>query len=525
MSHKIRTILFLLGFLIIPFLSLCQYSGQVIINATYADLNQKLKAEKETGNTKNIALARAELGYFCQKTGVYTEALDQFNKAIILLEKKGPDTLYVNLINRLGAIHMELKNYESAIIHFDKCIQEAKKIEAHTAVALAKSNLGACYEKEGDYDKALDYQKESLKLYLKLDDIDGVSLVNENIGSIYEDLEDFGLARSYFETALKYHTTPDKAQANILNNLGDVYRKTGEFERGLHFTQQSLHIAQQINDAEELASAHKDLSKTYHFIGNEDRAYQELLTFLEIDELNKARYRANQASALQVIYDTKEKEAKIKELLHEGEIDDAQKYVLVCALVALAVIGFVWFLFLRRKRKEGQKLASYEKRILEVELENKKTEEANLQKEVHLKNSALSRYSLHLAQKNKMLSDLSQTLRNSLVRSNVDLKRKLNTVIKEIDFNLSQEHEWDEFMAFFNEIHPEYIELLNTKALCSLSPAELRLSVLLRLNLSSKEIAAILRLTPDSVRVSRYRLRKKLPIGAKEELSTFLTGF
>ncbi|MCB0469322.1 MAG: helix-turn-helix transcriptional regulator, partial [Flavobacteriaceae bacterium] len=55
-----------------------------------------------------------------------------------------------------------------------------------------------------------------------------------------------------------------------------------------------------------------------------------------------------------------------------------------------------------------------------------------------------------------------------------------------------------------------------------LSPAELRLCMLLRLNLSSKEIASILRITPDSVRIARYRLRKKLTINTKDDLQTFI---
>ena len=87
---------------------------------------------------------------------------------------------------------------------------------------------------------------------------------------------------------------------------------------------------------------------------------------------------------------------------------------------------------------------------------------------------------------------------------------------------MSQDQEWEEFVTLFQEIHPQYIERINKVANNNLSSSVLRLSMLLRLNLNSKEIASILRLTTDSVRVSRYRLRKKLPIDAKEELSQYL---
>ncbi|WP_400071773.1 tetratricopeptide repeat protein [Zobellia russellii] len=524
MVYKIKAAFIFLCFLSVPTWVIGQSSNDTTISSTFADLNVNLKEQLATGFDKDIARAHAELGYYCQRTGVYTEALDQYNKAVVILSSQVHDTLYVDLLNRMGSIHMDLKNYEAAIVHFNKCIDEATLIGAQKTIALAKSNLGSCYEKQGYYDEALKYQEESLQLYVKLNNAEGISLVNENIGSIYEDLEEFDKARSYFETALKYQPAQDTRRANILNNLGDVYRKTGDVEKGLHFTSKSLEIAKLTNSYEAAASAHKDLSKTYHLLGDGDKAYIELTAFLEIDEQNKAAYKANQATALQIIYDINEKQTKIEKLLHESEINTAQKYILICIIVSLGIIGFVCFLYLKRKRQERQKEASYEKRLLEAELESKRAEEISLQKEVQLKNSALSRYSLHLAQKNKMLSSLSQTLKNSLNRSNIDLKRKLNSVVSEIEFNLAQEDEWDEFMAFFNEIHPDYLKQLNSKALQTLSPAELRLSILLRLNLSSKEIASILRLTPDSVRVSRYRLRKKLPIDSKEELSSFLMG-
>ena len=45
---------------------------------------------------------------------------------------------------------------------------------------------------------------------------------------------------------------------------------------------------------------------------------------------------------------------------------------------------------------------------------------------------------------------------------------------------------------------------------------------MLRLNLSSKEIASIQNISPKSVDMSRYRLRKKLNLAADTELSDYL---
>nr|WP_252732437.1 tetratricopeptide repeat protein [Cellulophaga baltica] len=423
----------------------------------------------------------------------------------------------------MGIVHLHLKNYDTAESYFKKGVIEALERNDKRQLAYSKSNLGTCFEKKGNYIKALELQEESLGLYEILLNTEGLSVVNENIGSIYEDLEKYDVALNYFMKSLHYHKhNKDARQANILNNIGDVYRKTGVLDKGSHYTNKALLIAKQIHDKTEEASAYKDLAENHQFMGNLNDAYTCLDYYITINRANEKLQVANQARALQVIYDSKEKKTKIELLLQNSKVDKAQNRLLLVSILGFAVFVLFWYLYIVKKRKQTKQELIYKEQILKAALEKKKVEEKNLQREVHLKNSSLSRYSLHLSQKNKMLSNLSHTLKKCLERTNVDLKRKLNELIKEIDFNLSQEQEWDEFMELFKDIHPKYIQKINDIALDKLSPAELRLSILLRLNLSSKEIASILRLTPDSVRVSRYRLRKKLPIDSKAELSTFL---
>jgi DNA-binding CsgD family transcriptional regulator len=77
-------------------------------------------------------------------------------------------------------------------------------------------------------------------------------------------------------------------------------------------------------------------------------------------------------------------------------------------------------------------------------------------------------------------------------------------------------------MSYFGQIHPSFFSKLKNDAKENLSSSEMRLCMLLRLNLSSKEIGEILRITSDSVRIARYRLRKKLPLESKDDLQAYL---
>jgi DNA-binding CsgD family transcriptional regulator len=56
-----------------------------------------------------------------------------------------------------------------------------------------------------------------------------------------------------------------------------------------------------------------------------------------------------------------------------------------------------------------------------------------------------------------------------------------------------------------------------------LSVSDYRLAALISLNLNIKKSAAVLNITPDSVKLARHRLRKKLNIDTGEDFYIFLT--
>ena len=72
------------------------------------------------------------------------------------------------------------------------------------------------------------------------------------------------------------------------------------------------------------------------------------------------------------------------------------------------------------------------------------------------------------------------------------------------------------FLSGLSKLKTEFTEL---------SPSELKLCVYLRLNLSTKEIATLLNITPKSVEIKRYRLRKKLNLSGEDHLQDFILGY
>ena len=100
-------------------------------------------------------------------------------------------------------------------------------------------------------------------------------------------------------------------------------------------------------------------------------------------------------------------------------------------------------------------------------------------------------------------------------------KENLSKVVKIIDKNLNNTDDWKMFQEAFNNADKKFLDKIKAKH-PELTPNELRLCAYLRLNLSSKEIAPLLNISPRSVEVKRYRLRKKMNLEHDENLTNYI---
>jgi len=151
-----------------------------------------------------------------------------------------------------------------------------------------------------------------------------------------------------------------------------------------------------------------------------------------------------------------------------------------------------------------------------IEMKNKL-----LQTKVADKSKELANYTMLLKRKNEVLTELRNEINQlelSKTKNNVLTKAK---ALKIISNNLSDKNDLEVFNLHFNEGHDNFIQKLRQKH-PDLTPNDLRLCAFLRMNLMSKEIALLLNLTPRSVEVKRYRLRKKLDLNTEDNLTNYL---
>ncbi|MEI7662375.1 MAG: response regulator [Bacteroidota bacterium] len=141
--------------------------------------------------------------------------------------------------------------------------------------------------------------------------------------------------------------------------------------------------------------------------------------------------------------------------------------------------------------------------------------------ELDLINRELATSSIFISQKNKIIGLIKKDINRLLKNDKHITKVEIATVLKTIDENIKFDNDWYRIKAHFEKIHPGFFDRLRKKY-PQLTPNDHKLCALLRMNLNTKEISHILKITAPSTEISRIRLRKKLELPKGINLTQFI---
>jgi hypothetical protein len=175
---------------------------------------------------------------------------------------------------------------------------------------------------------------------------------------------------------------------------------------------------------------------------------------------------------------------------------------------------------LEMKKREEELLL--QKVIAEKEIEQLKNEK--LSNEMIHRDKELANQTMNIIQKNRLLMKLKDELKNiSKNADNQQFKSKLSSITKRLDKEIDSKQQNIIFETYFDEVHEEFFKILKQK-FPNITTKEMRLCAYIKMNLTSKEIAALLNISDRGVEISRYRLRKKLELPRETNMPDFLNS-
>ncbi len=140
------------------------------------------------------------------------------------------------------------------------------------------------------------------------------------------------------------------------------------------------------------------------------------------------------------------------------------------------------------------------------------------------KNHELMEITLNLTKNNEFNIDIKEKLDQAIAtKSHADFSQRIRKVIAELDEKIRTSG-WDQFNFAFHNVKPNFNKNLLSK-FPDLTPSETKLCGLISLGMSIKDISSLLNQSPDGIKVSRSRLRKKLNLQTEQNLESFLASF
>lgn len=357
----------------------------------------------------------------------------------------------------IGYAYLGLDNIEKGIEHFKKSLEISINSGRKGFEAICYHNLGLANRKKGNLDLAEQFLKKSIDL--------GKTTANNSVSSLNE-LGSLSLEKNEPLESIKHHT-------------------------------EAIQLADSIKSLVELKDGYKGRSLAYDLNGQYQKALEDKKQFIILNDSIFNSTKSQQIEELRTIYETEKKEQQIALLEQEAKVSKLQKYLLGGGLgLSVLVFGF-GFYGVRQKLKRN------------------KAEKAKLDAELDFKKKELTTHALHLAKKNEVLESIKQ--KAEALKKEESVKTGYQNLIRTIDFDLQDDNNWKNFSRYFEEVHKDFNS--NVKArFPEVTPNELRLLALLKMNLSSKEIANILNISHEGIKKARYRLRKKLNIQTEDSL-------
>ncbi len=480
----------------------------------------------------------------------------------------------------VGVSHWARGNYQRALEYLLESLQQYQALADKLGEANVTMNLGLVYADQANYQKALDLYFDAIQLFESIKAKDRIGTTYTKIGSIYLQTGQLNLAYEYFMKALAIHNEAQFRYGieEVTSLLGVLFLERKEPDKAIAYLNESLKVAYDIGDQNNVArnqavighiySTQGKLADAEKFLSNaletatkhglkkvlkEIYSYKKELALARGDFKTALEFtdqyilisdslfneeKAVQMANMQTAIEVREKDSEL--LLKQQEINLLEQNArfewwlrlgLSAGAIVLAGLAFLIISRQRLKIKTARELGAKTEALLtaakslaEAKYENAQLREKELERELEFKNKELTSYTINFIRKNELLEGLTEDIMRLKKGADPGLNKKLSQLHRSVESTLHVDRDWEDFKKHFESVHSDFFSTLKHQY-PELTQTDLKMCALIRLNLSMKEMATILGISPESVKTSRYRLRKKLGLEHEENLLTFMFEF
>ncbi|MCW3161780.1 helix-turn-helix transcriptional regulator [Chryseobacterium oryctis] len=264
------------------------------------------------------------------------------------------------------------------------------------------------------------------------------------------------------------------------------------------------------------------LSAAYQELGDCKNAlkYQaELNDYLKNIYLNSY---ANNTKSLEIFYNTEKKETEIKQLQERNQSYNRERmfyfFLLILAIIILGLVIYVLKSKIKTKKQTVELLeAQNHEHLLKFQLEQEEKFRIKAEQELLvLQQEQLQKQALVASLQVKHKNEILMSLKDKLEKKNEVEYSKLikNESWIDKDFTSVQE--------MVQKIHPNFYKKLDEIAKGKLTNLDVKYASFIYLNMNNQQISNILKADPNTVRISKHRLKQKLGLSKEQDIRLFI---
>jgi tetratricopeptide (TPR) repeat protein/DNA-binding CsgD family transcriptional regulator len=466
---------------------------------------ERLSSVRNTVDTEKISVDSLNAAAIEQwRIGNYQQALTWITAAYRKSKAANNEPEIAQELNTLGLVYWKLENDGDAMESYTESGKLAEKHNMYLLLGLTHTNRGLIYKQQMDFQKAFFHNNSAIEIFRRSKEYRELAIALNNQGQIFKNQNKIDSAQAYYLRALENYKRTDYKDgvAATWYNIADVSLRQGRKDAALAAIRKSLSLSLEIDNKSHACYAYEMLSQIFERFHQPDSA---LKYYKKYSALNESILEANQSENLakyQANMGAEVKNLRIRNLQKERELASNRSWFIgIGALMLLLVAAFVVYRYLSKIR--------YKKRKLELEL-------SNSTKILNIREQELKHYIIDLTSKSAAISKLQEEMSRIMAHEKADTE-----VAQLLEQKILTEADWETFKAKFRTIYPAFFSRIKQHNIV-LTEAEIRLMVLLHLDLSGKEMAKTLGISPQSVRVCKMRLKKKLQAEGFETVEAFL---
>ncbi len=438
---------------------------------------------------------RALAEFYWKKEQNYELAFEQY----LLLDKELSVTApedYPEMARdwmQIGEAYYFFQDYSEAKNYFKRAIVLPENSFNTTVINEARNNLGLCYQQENDLDSAAYFFNQVLQNTFS-EAAEWKRIAAGNLGANKYLSKEYDqaivLLEKDFNSAIEVND--NGCAAGAASTLADIYCEQGRMKQAKTFIDYAQEYIKKSGQKDRLRLLYPIMSKYFATIKDGERAKQYVDSTVIMLNLYNEKF-----SALKVLR-AKQKFDLQKEHLQQSELslERTQKKLLVSIVLLLLLIIILTYIIQKKRQLDKDIKLQYAAQELSVATNN------------------LNRFAERIQEKNKLIEDLENKLEHQ-VNNDTLLQLQQSTILTEED--------WLNFKSLFEKVHTGFLLRLKEKYQ-SLSPAEVRYISLAKLNFNTKEMAAALGVSTQSIRTNWYRIRKKLNLPEEMSVEELVAG-